>query len=136
MAQTGNKWPTVEHALAYLERADSVPHRTEGEALLLDHLPERLDLVLDLGCGDGRLLDLVLTARPSARGIGLDFNNLMIDRAWARFGDRSVEIIKHDLEDPLPDLGEFDAVVSSFAIHHTPDERKRTLFAEVFERLR
>ena len=55
-----NEWRTAEHALAYLARADSLPHRTEGEATLLDQVPTGTRRVLDLGSGDGRLLDLVL----------------------------------------------------------------------------
>lgn len=138
MAQTRNRWPTVEHALWYLERADGIPHRTEGEAVLLEHLPERIERVLDLGTGDGRLLELVLTARPEVSGIGLDLNEHMLAAAAERFADRPrVEIRRHDLDDPLPaGLGTFDAVVSSFAIHHTTHERKRSLAHEVFALVR
>lgn len=137
MATETNLWPTVEHALWYLERADGVPHRTEGEAALLEFLPERVDRVLDLGTGDGRLLALVRTARPGAAGLGLDLNEHMLTVSTERFAaDADVEIRAHDLEDPLPDEGPFDAVVSSFAIHHVPDERKKSLYAEVFALLR
>gem|GEM_PF-5550960 len=30
-----NLWSTTEHALGYLATADNLPHRTEGEAVLL-----------------------------------------------------------------------------------------------------
>ena len=49
--------------------------------------------------------------------------------------DVNITIVAHDLSNPLSDLGSFDAVVSSFAIHHVTHERKRTLYAEIFSLL-
>src|SRR6185437_9947278 len=74
-----NLWSSPQHALDYLSRADSIPHRTEGEATLLECLPERMNRVLDLGSGDGRLLGLVLLARPNVSAIALDFSTAMLD---------------------------------------------------------
>ena len=129
-----NEWQSADHAGAYLQRADSVPHRSAGEAALVDELPGRVSRVLDLGCGDGRLLELVLRSRPEAAGVALDFSPLMLERARRRFGPSArVEIVAHDLDQPLPSLGTFQAVVSSFAIHHLVHERKRRLYAEICE---
>jgi hypothetical protein len=61
----------------------------------------------------------------------------LIDAAGQRFADAAdVRFEVHDLMQPLPrSLGQFDVVASSLAIHHLPDERKRTLFGEIFELL-
>jgi SAM-dependent methyltransferase len=127
-----NEWQSAEHASAYLERAERVPHRSAGEAALLDEIPPSARRVLDLGSGDGRLLDLVLHARPQARGVAVDFSPLMLEQLHARFGPASrVEVVDHNLDVPLPFLDTFDVVVSSFAIHHLEHERKRQLYEEV-----
>jgi SAM-dependent methyltransferase len=135
LAQT-NEWATAEHARAYLQRADGVVNRQHGEAMVQDLVPLTVSRILDLGTGDGRLLGLLKRDRPHAEGIGLDFSAVMLDAARLRFAtDPSVTVIEHNLGAPLPDLGRFDAIVSSFAIHHLPDERKRALYAEIFHRL-
>jgi tRNA (cmo5U34)-methyltransferase len=127
-----NEWQSPDHASAYLVRADSIPHRSAGESVLIDEIPASVSRVLDLGSGDGRLLDLVLHARPKAEGVALDFSPPMLERLQRRFaGSSRVTVVAHDLDDPLPPLGTFDAVVSSFAIHHLVHQRKRQLYAEV-----
>lgn len=133
-----NRWPLEAHALEYLARADSIPHRTEGEVELLDWLPEPTTRVLDLGSGDGRLLHLVKCAHPDAAGVAIDFSDAMLSRLRERFAtDATVSVLAHDLNLPLPaSLGLFDAIVSSFAIHHLADERKRALYQEAYDRLR
>jgi SAM-dependent methyltransferase len=92
--------------------------------------------VLDLGTGDGRLLALLRIDRREMLGVGLDFSEPMLEAAHKRFADDGrVELVGHDLAEPLPALGRFDAVVSSFAIHHLEHERKRKLYGEVFDLL-
>ncbi len=127
------EWQSPAHAAAYLDRADRVPHRSAGENALVDEIPAHVRRVLDAGSGDGRLLDLVLRARPRASGVALDFSPPMLDRLSVRFhADPKVQIVAHDLDLALPPLGMFDAVVSSFAIHHLVHERKRELYSEIF----
>jgi ubiquinone/menaquinone biosynthesis C-methylase UbiE len=131
-----NLWTATEHALDYLERADSIPHRKEGESSLLEFIPQTTRRILDLGTGDGRLLALVKREHPNTEAVAIDFSAAMLEAARKRFaGDFSVAVVTHNLDDQLPDLGKFDAVVSSFAIHHVDHERKRALYSEVHELL-
>lgn len=129
-----NEYLSPDHALAYLAKADKIPHRTEGEAVVLELLPSRVRRMLDLGTGDGRLLALVKLARPEAKAIATDFSPTMLTKARARFADdESVSVIEHDLNDSIPEIGTFDVIVSSFAIHHVSDPRKQSLYQEIFE---
>jgi len=131
-----NEYASAEHALRYLSRADSIPHRTEGEATLLEFIPQTVQRILDVGSGDGRLLALLRIEHQDAEGIALDFSPTMIKIARERFSnDPKVQVIEHNLNNPLPDLGKFDVIVSSFAIHHCSDERKRQLYFEIFDAL-
>jgi tRNA (cmo5U34)-methyltransferase len=127
-----NLWNQTNHALDYLGRADSIAHRTEGEAALLEFIPQTTRRILDLGTGDGRLLALVKREHPNTEAVAIDFSQTMIEGAKKRFaGDSSVTVVMHNLDDQLPPVGKFDAVVSCFAIHHLVHERKRTLYSEI-----
>ena len=129
-----NLWSTEAHALDYLRRADAIPHRAEGEAALLELLPAGEPRILDLGTGAGRLVILAKKVRPNARFVGLDFSPTMLVAMRNTFGDdQSVTIVEHDFDSKLPPMGRFDAVISSFAIHHLVHERKQGLYREIFE---
>src|SRR6476661_6117587 len=137
MAATTNRWRSPAHALEYLACADAIPHRAEGEAALLEFLPTTVRRILDLGSGDGRLLALARLARPTAHGVAVDFSDVMLERLRRRFRRQQMTIVRHDLDDALPAaLGTFDVILSSFAIHHLSDPRKRNLYGEVYAQLR
>ena len=88
-----NLWTYTDHALGYLERADSIPHRVEGESTLLEFIPSTVKRILDLGTGDGRLLALVKSGHPDATAVAVDFSPAMLEAARKRFaGDPSVSV--------------------------------------------
>ena len=95
---------------------------------------------LDLGAGDGALSALMLSIFPRAQAVLVDFSEPMLAGVERRLGGRGTwQIVRGDLSDQswrdgLPS-GRFGAAVSSLAIHHLPAERKRVLYAEVFELL-
>ncbi len=89
--------------------------------------------VLDLGCGDGAIAEMVLTRFPSAYVVGLDSSSLMLEAARARlsrFAGRFT-LLAHDLREThaaLFDVGTFDALIGVQAVHHLTSEEKRDLF--------
>jgi tRNA (cmo5U34)-methyltransferase len=136
--KTISDWSSPEHAINYLSRADTIPHRTEGESVLLEELPDDSQNILDIGAGNGRLLDLCLLKCKRAQGTALDFSQTMLECLYDKYqNNQKIKIIEHDLNDPLPFQPEsFDAVVSSFAIHHVDDIRKFELYNEIWRIVR
>jgi tRNA (cmo5U34)-methyltransferase len=135
-AKPVNLWASNDHVRDYLERADSISHRGEGESALLEFIPPNTRRILDLGTGDGRLLAIVRREHPQTEAMAVDFSPAMLEAARKRFaGESSVSVISHNLDAVLPALGKFDAVISCFAIHHLVHERKRALYLEIYDRL-
>ena len=133
--KTISDWSSPEQVIDYLSRADKIPHRTEGESVLLEEIPAGAKNILDIGAGNGRLLDLCLLKCKNAFGTALDFSQTMLDSLHDKYqSNEKINIVEHDLNDPLPFEAEsFDAVVSSFAIHHVDDNRKYRLYNEVWQ---
>ena len=131
-----NYWTSSEKALEYVQKAATILHRVEGEAVLLEFMPQSAQRVLDLGSGAGRLLGLVRSVIPHSEFVALDFSAAMIEHFHGAFPNQErIQLVTHDMQNPLPALGKFDAVVSSFAIHHLTHDRKRGVYAEVFDLL-
>ncbi len=128
------EWSDSQHVLNYLKAADTIPHRKEGESVLIDNIPKNAKRILDIGTGDGRLIKLIKSHLPNIEElVALDISPIMIKAVKDNFSnDSTVIVIEHDLDVQLPDIGYFDAVVSTFTIHHLKHERKYDLYEEIY----
>ena len=108
----GEGWRGVPVAERWLGRADRLPRWAEAESVVLaDVIGGRTGArVLDLGSGDGHMLQALRKAGSCAEGVGIDFSQPLLEAAARRFdGDPTVRLIEHDLAKPLPrGLGAFE----------------------------
>ncbi len=98
---------------------------------------------MDIGCGDGILGHAILAHYPDAQGILLDFSDAMIESARHKLATsrQQLQFIKQDYGSTdwvksVAHFGKFDAIVSGFSIHHQPDSRKQSLYAEIYHLLK
>ena len=82
-------------------------------------------LVLDIGCGTGRLLDRLAAKFPTVKGIGLDLSPLMLRRARAenRFHKRLI-FVSGNTESLSFAEEQFDAVFCTMSFLHYPHPEK------------
>jgi tRNA (cmo5U34)-methyltransferase len=118
--------------------------RAEQTKLMAALLPFEDDdefTVLDLGAGTGMAARAILDFYPRAKAVLADFSPAMMGegaKALAPYDGR-YRYVEFDMgggewpaDIPVP----IDSAVTSQCIHHLPDERKRSLFREIFERLK
>jgi len=145
MNEPKNEWQTKELSRTFLEGVrGAIPGADLQFAVIAKivrqwcNTPTR---ILDLGCGDGILGRFLLDIFPSARGLFVDFSDPMLNAARENLGAfPNTTVAKADFAssewlEVTQSHGPFDIVVSGFAIHHQPDERKRGLYSELLDLL-
>ncbi len=99
---------------------------TRWGSAVLERLPLAGDeLVLDAGCGSGRVTEALLARLPTGRVIAADAAPSMLveaRRRLERFGDR-VSFVECDLGRPLPLDTPVDAVFSTATFHWVADHQ-------------
>ena len=96
------------------------------------------EMVLDLGCGTGMLLETLLTSGPGASYVGVDPDPQVLAIASRRLRRHASAVqLLTGYGDTLPVAdGTFDVVVSTLTFHHLTDSAKRSTLAEVRRVLR
>jgi SAM-dependent methyltransferase len=146
MTEPNSRWQTQELATAFLE---GVRGAIPGADLQLAVMGKVVELwcenpatLLDLGCGDGILGRYLLGRFPAAKGIFADFSEPMLAAVRQQVqGLPQAEVVKADFSTPqwveaVAPYQPLDVVVSGYAIHHQPDDRKRQIYAEAYGLLR
>lgn len=117
-----------------------IPRYDEILSILVSTIPFNKNKkinVLDLGCGTGNLSLKILKSFPNAKVTCLDLSNEMLNVVKGklkRYKNR-VEFIYHDFgEENIK--GFYDAILSSFAIHHLTNDKKRKLFKGIYNALK
>ncbi len=136
-----SQWQTSQLTAAYLSGVRAaIPGADLQLALLrmicLAWFPAPAHL-LDLGCGDGILGRLLLDAFPQAQAVFVDFSEPMLAAAREKLGANPRAVVVNadyaapDWLDRVQAHVPFEIIVSGFSIHHQPDERKKSLYAEI-----
>lgn len=139
-------WKTASLTQTFLQnRRGGIPLAAEQIDIItriLQIARPQITRFLDLGCGDGILGHALLHQYPQAQGIFLDFSPPMLAAAKKRLADFSgrITLLEADYSHPgwldsLANHTPFDVIVSGYSIHHQPDPRKRTLYAEIYDLL-
>ena len=95
--------------------------------------------ILDLGCGDGIVMDELLRTDNSIEATLIDGSEDMLGRAKDRLKDfKNVHFIRASFQELLNKttlLQNYDFIVSSLAIHHLTMEEKTVLFKTIYSHL-
>lgn len=91
------------------------------------------DRILDLGSGTG---NLSLRLDSFKKLVCVDISEKMHEIARQKLAHFSqVEFVQADLLGYFDDSPTFDAIISTYAIHHLTDDEKRLLFQKIYNRL-
>lgn len=119
------------------------PNRGKMIEVALDLLPlspDRKFRALDLGVGTGIFSAELLSRHPGAELVAVDGAEAMVELARERLGDLNPQVSFlvsdfRDLDSRLPRHEGFDAVISSFALHHLSRDEKEAVVKICVDRL-
>jgi len=107
----------------------------ENKSAITEQLEDKISNILDLGAGTGLELIPLFNKFPNAKVTVIDRSNHMLDNLRKREFSNKIEIICGDFFEI--DFGNnYDAVISSAALHHFNETDKKRLYIKIYECLK
>jgi 3' terminal RNA ribose 2'-O-methyltransferase Hen1 len=124
--------------------ATSLLDETRMDAIVLELREVSAHSVIDLGCGDGKLLGRLVREKALTRIVGFDVSHRLLDGAASRMkldrrgGKKSerIELVHGSLFYADSRMQGFDAAVLADVVQHVPQDRLADLEKSVFEKAR
>ncbi len=114
-----------------------VPHYEALLSAFLQAVPadRHIDSVLDVGCGNGIVTDLLLTRYADAHYTLLDASKEMLDICRKRFAQYQVDYVQSYFSDYAFPESSYDLVVAGFSLHHCHADEKQQLYQKIHQSL-
>ena len=139
------QWQRQDVTQHYLEQVrGGIPFGAEQIKVMLqviEHFTPNVKTIMDLGCGNGFLGKVLLDTYSNAHALFMDHSAPMVEQAkeyLAAYKDQCV-IIHGDFSESLLTVAapnSIDVVVSGFAIHHLPHDKKKELYEQIYSVLK
>lgn len=139
------EWQRQDVTMHYLEQVrGGIPFGAEQIRVMLqviEHFTPNVETVIDLGCGNGFLANVLLNTYEEASAICIDHSEPMIEQAKAYLAPHAQRstVIHGDFSESIHTLAapnSVDCIVSGFAIHHLPHDKKKKLYADIYALLK
>jgi tRNA (cmo5U34)-methyltransferase len=145
MTDTYRVWQKTSVARTYLEGVrGAIPLAIEQIDCILRLIRltrSKVEIFLDLGCGNGILGKSIQQQYPEAKAVFLDISETMLEAAKDDRDEENTVFIQADFGkkkwvDVVGDRAPFDVIVSGFSIHHQSDDRKLEIYREIYQLLK
>ena len=116
-----------------------VPNYMEGQVTIIDSIPfekTKPIKVLDLGCGNGILSQILLKKFPNANIVGFDITSEMLDIYKKKLTSytNKFETIQGDFK--VDDFGSnYDVILSGLTLQHLNSEERQKMYRRVYDSL-
>ena len=109
----------LSHPLTY-NLLQNLLSKKKSRGLLIEKYvkPDKKDHILDLGCGPGRLIDLL---PEGVKYTGIDISAEYIEDAKIRYGNKYNFICSNIMDIDFSNIGTFDKVIAQGFFHHLDD---------------